>query len=307
VTFSTASTFPLRPVNGTREEARVLLRFEDVVQDGRLVLEALPNAIGPTVWRRMLAPDRLATACRQKGIVPILARLVLEGTPGPFSVSAEIMAETAYQIAVVDDDRLVLDVWADLYAPIGRTHGAAPGEGTRVLAGRVFAQHAFTKPFAPAGQRRVTRSELQEVLGIDEERAGSPGLEAVADLVRLPAGAVPLESAPRLDAARVTFGLMHTDSNMHVNSLVYLRVCEEAALRRFADLGRGGNQLGRRIDIAYRKPCFAGQTVRVAQQAFENEGRMGAAAVLVPHIDGAADDAMIHGRPHAYAKILFEP
>jgi hypothetical protein len=295
------------PVNGTREEARVSLRFEDIVQDGRLVLEALPNAIGPTVWRRMLAADRLATACRQQGIVPILARLVLEGTPGPFSVGAEVTAETTYEIAVSDNDRLVIDVWADLYAPIGRTHGAAPGEGTRALAGRVFAEHAFTKPFAPAGQRRVTRFDLQGVLGVDEARARSRGRESNADLARLPEGASALEPSRRVDPTRVTFGVMHTDSNMHVNSLVYLRVCEEAALRRFVELGRAGDRLGRRIDIAYRKPCFAGQTMRVAQQAFEHEGRMGVTTVLVPHIEDAGDDAMLAARPHTCAQILFEP
>jgi hypothetical protein len=143
-------------------ETTVVLRFEDVAQDGRLVLEALPNAIGPAVWGRLLAHDPLAIACRQKGIVPILSRLSLEGTAAPFSVAADVTSELRYQIALIEDDRLVLDVWAELFARTGRTHtglaGPPPeaGDGMRTVAGRVFAEHAFTKPFAPAGQRRVT-------------------------------------------------------------------------------------------------------------------------------------------------------
>jgi hypothetical protein len=39
---------------GPRASGRLHLRFEDVTQDGRLVLESLPTALGPTVWRAFL-------------------------------------------------------------------------------------------------------------------------------------------------------------------------------------------------------------------------------------------------------------
>ena len=102
-----------------------------------------------------------------------------------------------------------------------------------------------------------------------------------------------------------TFGLLHTDSNMHVNSLAYLRTFEEAALRRFVELGRGANVLGRTLDIAYRKPCFAGQAMRVVQQAFELAGRLGVAAVLVEEADVASAEALARAKPHAYVRITF--
>jgi acyl-CoA thioesterase FadM len=102
------------------------------------------------------------------------------------------------------------------------------------------------------------------------------------------------------------FGLVHTDSNMHVNSLVYLRVFEEAALRRFATLGRGASLLGRTLDIAYRKPCFAGQTMRVVQQAFEEQGRLGVAAVLVDEKEAVSDETLARAKPHAYVRMTFE-
>jgi acyl-CoA thioesterase FadM len=129
-------------------------------------------------------------------------------------------------------------------------------------------------------------------------RPASPSAELLAVL---PDEATPLEPAPRLDSVPITFGLVHTDSNMHVNSLAYLRMFEEAALRRFVELGRDVTTLlGRHIDIAYRKPCLAGRTMRVRQQAFEHGGRVGVAAALVP--DGSPPAA----NPHTFMRMMFE-
>jgi len=325
----------------------VALRFEDVTQDGRLVLEALPNALGTTVWRRMLTHDPFTRHCFENGIVPILTRFRLQGTPGPFSAHVQLEAQATSRIAIAvrpghaeayglgrhpaqayglgsrpaqdsclgprpqtgaedaqSDARIVLDVWAELHASIGRTYGATPRDGERALAGRVFAEHTFTRLLAPPGQRRVSPLDVPGASAIGETRPPSPAPESIASM---PAGAVPLESALRLDPVPIAFGLVHTDSNMHVNSLAYLRVFEEAALRRFAELGRGSSLLARQIDIAYRKPCSAGQTMRVALQAFEHEGTLGVRAVLVERIDGPGEQTLTGGRPHTFVQMTFEP
>jgi acyl-CoA thioesterase FadM len=305
------ATIPLPPADGVRTTALVSLRFEDVTQDGRLVLEALPNALATTVWRGMLTRDPFARACMESGIVPILTRFRLHGTPGPFSAHAQLEAQATSRIALAGgpppNGRIVLDVWADLHAPIGRTYGTTPRDGERALAGQVFAEHTFTRLLAPPGQRRVTALDVPGAFAIRETRAASPAPESIASV---PAGAVSLEATLRLDPVPIAFGLVHTDSNMHVNSLAYLRVFEEAALRRFAELGRGPSLLGRLIDIVYRKPCFAGQTMRVALQAFEHEGRLGVCAALVEQGDGRAETAeqiLAGGRPHTFAQMTFEP
>ena len=57
-----------------------------------------------------------------------------------------------------------------------------------------------------------------------------------------------------------TFGMMHTDSNQHVNSLVYPRVFEELAVRRHGD----AKLLARAVEMRWRKPFFAGERARVA-------------------------------------------
>ena len=280
------------------------MRFEDVTQDGRLVLEALPAALGPVVWRGLLEKTGGLRACYENGIFPILSGLFLEGTAGPFSANGRLEGEGSYRLARTRDGRFTLEVWADLYAPIGRTHQPPSPDAARALAGRVLAEHIFTRPFAPAGERRVTSLDFEGAPVVTEERAAPPPFEAVA---ALPQGATPLEAAPRADPLPIVFGVFHTDGNMHVNSLAYLRVLEEAALRRFVELGRGSLVLGRRVDIAYRKPCFAGQTMRVVQQAFEADGKLGMSAVLFDAsaiVDGAA---RADARPHIFARTMFEP
>ncbi len=285
---------PIPPL-AHRASGRLHLRFEDVTQDGRLVLEAIPTGLGPSVWRGFMNSDPGVRACYANGVFPILSRLVLEGTPGPFSANGGVEAEGACRIARAEDGRFMLEVWADLYAQIGRTHQPVAKDAPRVLAGRVFGEHVFTRPFAPPGRRRVTALDFEGAPEVRETRPPPPSFESIASL---PAGAAPLDEAPRPDPTPVVFGLVHTDGNMHVNSLAYLRVFEEAALRRFVELGRGSKVLCRRIDIAYRKPCFAGQIMQVLQQPFEAGGKTGVVAVLA---ERSAD-----ARPHVFAQMAFE-
>jgi hypothetical protein len=302
---------PPPPVDAHRATADVCLRFEDVTQDGRLVLEAIPNALGPAVWRDILEHDSSVRALFARGIVPVLSRFVLEGGPGPMSAYGAVEAEGVYRLAAAGDGRIVLDMWADLHAPVGRTYGAlllgAPAAaldlGKRALVGSVFGEHVLTRPFAPAGERRVRELDFPGAPALQGSRPASPPPETIA---QVPEGAVPLEPEMRLDPVPAVFGVVHTDSNMHVNSLVYLRLFEEAALRRFVALGRGAGVLGRTMEIVYRKPCFAGQTMRVFQRAFEAEGRLGVAAVLVAEQDAVSSEALTRARPHAYARMTFE-
>ena len=297
------SAIPTPPTDTLRNTARVHLRFEDVTQDGRLVLEALPNALGPTIWRGILAHDPASAATFAAGIVPILSRFVMEGAAGPFSANVPVEAEGTCQLARTGDGRYVLDMWADLYGPLGRTYGAVERAGERALAGRLLAEHVLTRPFAAAGERRVTKLDYPGAPDVKATRPASPAYDVIASV---PAGATALEASKRVDAVPLTFGLMHTDSNMHVNSLVYLRLFEEAALRRFADLGKGSVLLGRTLDIAYRKPCFAGQTMHVVQQAFELGGKLGIAAALVEAKDVESEETLARAKPHAYARMTFE-
>jgi hypothetical protein len=298
------SSIPAWPVATPRATGKVSLRFEDVTQDGRLVLESLPTALGPTVFRGLMQNDPGMRACFEHGVFPIISRLVLHGMPGPFSANHRIEAEATFRVARSEDGRLMLDMWANLYAPIAQTHGPPPTEGAeRVLAGQVFAEHVFTRPFAPAGQRRVSDFDFPGKPDVRETRSAPPRGEALA---ALPVSATPLEPSRRPDSTPITFGLCHTDSNMHVNSLAYVRVFEEAALRRFTELGRGSLLLARTLDIAYRKPCFAGQRMRVVQQAFETRAKLGIAAILVDEQDARSDEAIAKVRPHVFVRMGFE-
>ncbi|HEX4515323.1 MAG TPA: acyl-CoA thioesterase [Polyangiaceae bacterium] len=261
---------PTPQVDGAN--ARVHLRYEDVSQDGRLLLEVLPNALGAAVWGAQLAKDSIAKTCMEQGVIPILTRFVIEGAPGPFGVMTPLAVTGRFALEQ-GDERVYLNMWADLTGPIARTYPPQPDNaGTIASAGRIFGEHVFTRLFAPPGERRVKKLDVPDPL--PEYAARS-----FASMLDVPAGVRALEAFSP-DDSPVTFGLVHTDSNHHVNSLVYIRLFEEAALRRLAKLGHTGPLLARRLEIAYRKPSFAGDRARMHVRAVEVEGRLGVIAVL---------------------------
>jgi acyl-CoA thioesterase FadM len=110
-----------------------------------------------------------------------------------------------------------------------------------------------------------------------------------------------------VDPTPIAFGLAHTDSNQHVNSLVYPRLFEDAALRRFAALGKGKPAvLSRHVEAAFRKPCFAGETYAVALQAFTLDGKLGAVGSFVSTDDARSAETLARARPHCFVRMVFE-
>ena len=270
--------------------ARVHLRYEDICQDGRLLLEVLPNALGSAVWSAQLSKDSVAKTCMEQGVIPILTRFVIEGTPGPFGVMTPLGVTGRFALTR-GDDRVYLNMWADLTGPIARTYPPQPeNAGTMAPAGRIFGEHVFTRLFAPPGERRVKKLDVPGV----PDPLPTYAARSFASMLEIPEGVRALDELSP-DDSPITFGLVHTDSNQHVNSLVYIRLFEEAALRRFAKLGKNEPLLARRLEIAYRKPCFAGDRVRVHVRAVEVDGRLGALAVLVKEGEDASS-ARVAGR-----------
>jgi acyl-CoA thioesterase FadM len=286
------------------------LRYEDVAQDGRVLLEALSPALGATVWRKMRSdPDAEANMAR--GVVPILTHLVGTGTPGPFSIHHDFQAEGLYQMAhsVGADgsvDKLLVNMWVDVSAPIGSTHGPPPEHAGEVrLAGRIYAQHVITRLFAPPAERKVTR--LENTSGRPEVPETRGRWVSPAEVMRLPEGATLLEPQLRVDDVRVAFGVDHTDSNQHVNSMVYPRLFSEAALRRLAALGKRTDVLARHVEVGYRKPSFAGEQVAIALQAFELDGKLGAVGMYLATADAESPDRIAAARPLCTVRVIFEP
>lgn len=288
--------------------APVHLRYEDVSQDGRVLLEALPNGVGEAMWRDAMARHPMTAAFLERGLAAILTRYVLEGGEGPFPVDGPFEAEGSFELAHGVDakgevERIYLNMWVDITAPLGRTNLAPPPRaGERALAGRMFAEHVFTRLFAPPEERRVLRLDVPGMPALPTKRYDAL---PVRRILELPEGARPLEPSFALDPLPIVFGPRHTDSNQHVNSLVYMTLFEEAAVRRFEALGKGAMWLGRGLEVGYRKPCFAGQRVRLALRAYEDGERLGAVGGFYAEADAASPEALARAQPHAYVKMAF--
>jgi hypothetical protein len=284
-------------------EGQSPLRYEDVSQDGRLMLLALPHTIGDVIWRKVIskpAPHHPLAKLGHQGIVSVLTRMVIDhggGTGGPIGVGRPLQADGRFQLAHTVNaagnvDRVMLNMWATAHAPRGRTFGPPPPSvGEPVLVGRVFAEHVMTKIFASPAERKVLK------LG-DEVPPASWQWRDHNAVLALPEGAHWLDEQLAPDDAEVVFGLTHTDSNQHVNSLVYPRLFQEAALRRLAHKGLSQVVLAERLEIAYRKPCFAGGRVRIFLRLFVQGEKTGAVGAFV-------SEAAPLERPHCVISMRF--
>ncbi len=289
-------------LDGERLSGKLDLRYEDVTQDGRLRLETMPIALG-AMWRKMMGDAEVRKSMREAGIIPILTRYELEGAPGPFAVdkAMEVLGGFALSHSLGADGkiaRVLLDLDAELYGPLGRTNLPRPDDaGTRALAGRVRAEHVFTRPFAPAEERRVVALPIGGETIVP--KTARP-FRAARATIEPPAGARSLEPEILDDPAKLVLGVAHTDSNQHVNSLVYPRLFEDVALRRLAALDLPTTVLARKLDIAFRRPSFAGETLKCAVRTFEAGERI----VVVGAFFGPESRDI--DRARVYAQMTFE-
>lgn len=268
------------------------LRYEDCAQDGRLIPIAIPPSMGG-LWQAVIAKHPGAHNALAAGVIPILTRLTLAARDQPIRIDRPTSTRAGFVLAhdVADGQvsRLFMNVWTELSGMAGRV-GPRQVDGELAVAGTLFAEHTYTRPFAPPDQRRVTRFDVE-------------GLPAVPALVHTPPPPRTAEEAPAgatwlddlaPDVVETAFTLDQTDANQHVNSLVYIRTFLDAVGRRLAAAGHGLTVRSRAVDIAYRKPCFAGDRVRAHLRLFAHGAGLGAAG----RIEGT------DGKPRCYVRVV---
>ena len=241
-------------------------RYEDIAQDGRLQLTSLMPGLGAAVWGQLLSKLPSLATFRAQGILPILSRLVLVGEERPVSVNVPIRFEGSFRFArEKDGDRLFANMWLEASAPVAHTMAPnPPADAPLELVGRVFAEHVLTRPFGPPGERRVTRLDAPGIPPVPDDEH----VFETADALIASAG------GPLDDLGETVFSLMHTDSNQHVNSLVYPRVCEEAVMRTLVQTARvpkAHELLARAIELRWRRPFFAGERAKIGARVVESD------------------------------------
>jgi hypothetical protein len=288
-------SFPAPPAPVFRPDqsatTTTFVRYEDVAQDGRIMPIALPPGMSG-LWHGVLRDHPGQRNAIAKGVLPILTRMTLESLDQPIRIDRPIESRAGFELAHDrdgDEVRIFMCVWAQLSGAAGRIGAREPGP--LVPAGRLFSEHTFTRPFAPPDQRRVTRLDVEGYPEVPEARYRCPAPTTAGEP---PAGSRWIDELGP-DPAETAFTLDQTDSNQHVNSLVYIRVFLDAAQRRLAAGGHSLKVRSRAVDIAYRKPCFAGDRVRAQLRLFEGPDGVGAAGALI------GDD----GKPRCHVRVLF--
>jgi len=271
------------------------LRYEDCTQDGRLIPIAIPPSLGGLFQHAIMKHPGAKNAIAG-GVVPILTRQTIVSRNQPIRIDRAIEIRAGFDLAHDMENgevsRLFMRAWSEVHGIAGRI-GPRQVDGALSLAGTLFSEYTFTRLFAPPEQRRVTRLDVEGYPTIPETHYAAPPPKTAQEA---PPGAIWLdELAP--DVAEIAFALDQTDANQHVNSLVYIRTFLDAVQRRLASAGRSLKVRSSEVDIAYRKPCFAGDRVRSYLRLFEHDGAIGAAG----HISGTDD------KPRCYVRVLLGP
>lgn len=246
--------------------ARFDTRYEDLTQDGHAKLTALPAALGRACFAELWPRHPLAQV-HQQGVRAILSRLEIEVEPAGARLLGAFEGRGHLRLAHERDaDDQVRAIFLNAEASVWATaRKSRDGEPKQVRIGRVFGDHVFTRPHADPASRKVLAFDVPGYPALPSLRYARPNLD---DTVRVSAKARELETDFTPDIAPWAFGLTHTDGNRHVNSLVYIRLFEDAALRRLAMLGRSTSVLARKVEIIYRKPCFAGDQLTCMLRAY---------------------------------------
>jgi hypothetical protein len=249
--------------------ARFDTRYEDLTQNGHVKLTALPTALGRACFAELWPQHPLAGLARE-GVRPILSRLAIEIEPVSSKLLASLEGRGVLRLAHerdADDEvrAIYLNAEASVWATARRSSLDESGQPKQVRVGRVFGDHVFTRPSADRASRKVLAFDVPGYPALPTQRYKRPKFDQT---VKLKASARALEPEFTADIAPWVFGLTHTDGNQHVNSLVYIRLFEDAALRRLSMLGRNASVLARSVEINYRKPCFAGEQLSCMMQAF---------------------------------------
>lgn len=273
-----------------RGEATLAMRYEDVTQDGRLGCRAMTHALAPTLWEKVLVTHPLAAPLRDDGVVPILSRIAVVSLEGPIAYGPLPHASGSFTLVRAIDAqgraRFRMDMSVSIDGVLGHTHGPPPADAGKPLAlGRVHAEHVLTRPFGPPDRRRV--DALPAGVRADRDDAWR-GPEASLEL---PAGARWLDEDFVSDASVIAFGLGHTDANQHVNSLVYPHALEEAALRHARRPPRVS--FCHHFELAFRKPFFEGERMRMELRAYERGAAFG---VIARCVDASSGEPRTFGR-----------
>lgn len=293
---------PERPNVPSTQSAvtRLRPRYEDLCQDGRANLLYLPHLAGSGLWEALYLHHPFFPAIRETSIVPILSRMKIRLAGGRFSTEERVDAAGTFRMAhLLEADgqpRIVMQSW------LSASGIEAPSDLPTRMLGEAYFEQIFTRITSDPAARRVTQVDWPGEPPVPPTRIP---LEKPEQVLLLAPDERALEPDFQPDPVGFVVGLAHTDANQHANSMLYLRLAEEVGLRRLASLGISGVLLGTQLELWWRRPFFAGQTVYAHLRAFQPaEGPEVGGIQGVFSTESDATKALA-GRPHSLFQVLY--
>ena len=220
--------------------------------------------------------------------------MTLVSTEQPIHVNRAVEVRAGFELAHDRDDagdvtRLFMNVWTEVRGAAGRiSPNSKPG---RARARRPPVRRAHVH--APARAARSAQGHAPRGRGLSERPDAHPPPPAPATAQEPPDGARWLdELAP--DTAPTTTSRSIRPTRTSTSTRWSTSGCSSTrSIAGSPRAGRRGKLRSRAVDIAYRKPSFAGDRVRAQLRLYEGPDGLGAAGFI------AGDD----GKPRVYVRV----
>jgi acyl-CoA thioesterase FadM len=241
--------------------------FEEISERGSLKLTSILRTTAPRHFELWLDKIGGPTFFESTGLFLPIVAFDLFVTDQPIQYREPLEIDVTIRLgrqvdASGDVRRIVSESISEVYSKHAET-------GDRVLVARNLKHNAITRNDPDPAKRRVV--ELPDSMLVSGMPERIVALASVTDLATPPAGYA--ESSFFEDTEPHYWSYQQTDMNQHIHAMEYVRMMELFATDHLARAGWSSRDcLIERARVAFRKPCFTGESYRRNQRLYRNPG-----------------------------------
>jgi acyl-CoA thioesterase FadM len=241
--------------------------FEEISERGSLKLTSILRTTAPRHFELWLEKIGGPTFFESTGLFLPIVAFDLFVTDEPIQYREPLEIDVTIRLGRQVDSsgdvrRIVSESISEVYSKHART-------GERLLVARNLKHNAITRNDADPAKRRVV--ELPDAMLVSGTPERIVSFASVDDLATAPSGYV--ETSFFEDAEPHYWSYQQTDMNQHIHAMEYVRMMELFATDHLARIGWSSRDcLVERARVAFRKPCFTGESYRRSAHFYPGAG-----------------------------------